>query len=79
MSQNVSKCLKCLIVLQIVSQNVVKCCKTSKLFHRRLNMSHNVTCSVSQNVSIVSHSVTDNMSYNVAKCLKLSYNIPKGG
>jgi hypothetical protein len=42
-------------------------------------MSHNVTDSVSQNVSIVSHSVTDNMSYNVAKCLKLSYNIPKGG
>jgi hypothetical protein len=42
-------------------------------------MSHNVTDSVSQNVSIVSHSVTYNMSYNVAKCLKMSYNIPKGG
>jgi len=42
-------------------------------------MSHNVTDSVSQNVSIVSHSVTYNMSYNVAKCLKMFYNIPKGG
>jgi hypothetical protein len=40
-------------------------------------MSHNVANSVSQNVSVVSHNVTDNMSYNVAKCLKMSYNILK--
>jgi len=40
-------------------------------------MSHNVTDIVAQNVSIVSHSVTYNMSYNVAKCLKMSYNILK--
>jgi len=66
-------------MLQIVSQNVAKCCKASKLFRKCLNMSHNVTDSVSQNVSIVSHSVTYNMSYNVAKCLKMFYNIPKGG